>query len=159
MSMTTDYLVKLYDMPPCDELVRTLNAQGFVIKEAIAPEKHIVVDWVGEKFGKVWASECEVAFSRLPISCFVAIHEGHPVEFCCYDATYKGFAGPLGVHESFRRKKLGTALMLSCLYAMKHHGYAYAIMGAGVLHDFFLPQFNATMIGNSYPGIYKDMLR
>ena len=159
MNSVSDYLVKLYDMPPLNELVQKLNTDGFLIKNAIVPEKHTIVKWVREQFGETWASECEVSFSRLPVSCFVAIHDEAIVGFCCYDATYKGFAGPLGIHEKFRGMHLGTALMLSCLYAMKHHGYAYAIMGAGVLHSYFIKQFNATLIDNSYPGIYANRLK
>ena len=65
-----DMLVKLYALP---RVVTDIG--GVTVRRAMAPEKDLVVAWVRRAFGVGWASECEIAFSRQPISCFVAVAE------------------------------------------------------------------------------------
>ena len=125
-----DMLVKLYDLPGVASLLSELEAAGVNIRRALPPEKHVVVDWVRQRFGAAWASECEVAFSSKPSLCFVAIENAKLIGFACHDVTCKNFFGPMGVSEAARGKKVGKALLLVCLYAMREQGYAYAIVGA-----------------------------
>jgi len=154
-----DLLVKLYELPDPRETLESLNDEGVEIKRAIAPEKHLVTAWVGEKFSKGWASECEAAFANVPCSCFVAIRDSRIIGFACYDATSRGFFGPIGVAEGERKSGLGKGLLLRTLAAMREAGYGYAIIGWAGAVDFFRKSAGATVIEGSEPGIYRNMLK
>jgi len=155
----SDMLVKLYDLPEYADLLKDLNAGQIQIKRALSPEKHIVADWVESNFSKGWRSECDAAFSNNPISCFVAFKEGKIIGFACYDATAKGFLGPLGVSAEFRKSGIGKALLLETLWAMRHAGYGYGIIGWVSSEKFFSKNVNAVLIEDSEPGIYKNLLK
>jgi hypothetical protein len=128
------------------------------IREALAAEKSIVVDWVVERFGDGWASETEVCFSYQPISCFIALHQENLIGFACYDAAYRNFFGPTGVEVSFRGKGIGKILLLKSLLAMKSQGYAYGIIGGVGPAKFYEKAVGATLIDGSNPGIYGGLL-
>lgn len=152
-------LVKLYDLPEADGLLKQHRTSGIEIRRALAPEKHVVVDWVRRAFNAAWASECDIAFSNHPVSCFIAVHREQVVGFACHDATLKNFFGPLGVAQSMRRRRVGEALLLTVLRAMAAQGYGYAIIGAVTKPDFYIKTVGATAIEGSEPGIYRGMLR
>ena len=151
-------LVRLYDLPEVSARLRALREAGIEVRRAIAPEKHVVVSWVRETFGDAWASECEVSFGRLPISCFRAQRAQDVLGFACYDATAKAFFGPTGVVEPERKRGIGTALLLMTLHAMAAEGYAYAIIGGVGPADFYAKAAGAVPIAGSTPGIYADLL-
>lgn len=155
-----DMLVKLYALPEIGPDLAALAAQGVTIVRALAPDKHRIVDWMREVFEPGWAAECDVALSRQPVSCFIAVHEKQPVGFACYDATSKGFFGPTGVVEAMRGRGIGRALLLAALHAMKEEGYAYAVIG-GVSDaaPFYAKTVGATVIEGSAPGIYGRMIK
>ena len=67
-----DMLVKLYDLPEVEPHVKRLREKGIVIREAMPYEKHQVVEWVRSSFSQGWASQCDIAFSNHPVSCFIA---------------------------------------------------------------------------------------
>ena len=71
-----DMLVKLYDLPDSRALREKLTQDGVSLRRALAPEKHKVIAWVRDNFSEYWASEAEVAFSREPVSCFIAVKDG-----------------------------------------------------------------------------------
>jgi GNAT superfamily N-acetyltransferase len=152
-------LVRLYDIPESDSRVRALHEAGIDVRRALAPERHVVVSWVGQHFGEGWASECEVSFGRLPISCFRAQRGQEVLGFACYDATAKAFFGPTGVLERERKQGIGTALLLESLHAMAAEGYAYAIIGGAGPADFYEKAVGAVPIAGSTPGIYANLLR
>jgi hypothetical protein len=152
-------LVRLYDLPELSSRVEALRAGGVEIRRALAPERHVVVSWVRRYFSEGWASECEVSFGRLPISCFRAQRGQEVVGFACYDATAKGFFGPTGVLERERERGIGTALLLVTLHAMVAEGYAYAIIGWAGPADFYAKAVGAVPIAGSQPGIYANLLR
>ncbi len=154
-----DLLVKLYTLPPVQPLIDTLAAEGFAIRRGIAAEKHVVVDWVAENFGRTWASETDIAYTRQPISCWVATYEQRCAGFGCYDATAKGFFGPTGVDDTYRGKGLGKALLLACLHDLRAQGYGYGIIGGAGPVDFYTRAVGAIVIPDSWPGIYEGMLR
>jgi Acetyltransferase (GNAT) family len=154
----SDMLVKLYDLPEVASLTKKLHEQGVVIRTARAYEKHLVVEWVRGVFGNGWASECDVAFSNHPVSCFIATEKGRITGFACYDSTCKNFFGPTGVSESKRGLGIGKALFLTCLHAMAADGYAYAVIGAPGPIEFYAKTVGATIIEGSSPGIYHDGL-
>jgi len=152
-------LVKLYELPEIGPALKKMEKEGIEIRRAIAPEKHIVVQWVKDHFNMGWMSECEVAFANQPVSCFIAVKEGKLVGFACYDATCKDFFGPTGVDENYRGKGVGSALLLASLHAMAAQGYAYAIIGGAGPAEYYRKICGAIEIEGSTPGIYRGMLR
>jgi predicted N-acetyltransferase YhbS len=76
-----------------------------------------------------------------------------------YDATARGFVGPIGVIESARGHGIGAALVLACLHDMRSAGYGYAIAGHVGEPEFFKRVANAIEIPDSTPGLYANMLR
>lgn len=153
-----DLLVKLYDLPESAVLLKKLRKRGIEIRRALAPEKTFVTDWVSRTFSSGWANECDVAFSRLPVSCLLAVDSGTLAGFACYDATCKAFFGPTGVAPACRRSGVGTGLLLTTLSAMAAAGYAYAIIGGVGPVAYYKKTVNAIEIPKSSPGIYRGML-
>lgn len=154
-----DMLVKLYELPPLAPVIEAQRQAGIDIRLALAPEKIYIVNWVLKTFGKIWASETDVAIGSRPVSCFIAVENEKIIGFGCYDTTKKGFFGPTGVDESLRKRGTGKALLLACLHAMREQGYGYAIIGAAGPTDFYAKTVGATIIENSSPGVYRGMLR
>ncbi len=155
----SDMLVKLYDLPAIEPVEAFESRTGVTVRRAIAPERHVILNWVEEKFGIGWASECEVAFSKTPITCLVAVENGKLLGFACYDATMKGFFGPTGVDEDERGRGVGKMLYLYSLQLMRLEGYGYAIVGSAGPKEFYAKASGAIVIEGSTPGIYKGMLK
>ncbi|MBE2183923.1 MAG: GNAT family N-acetyltransferase [Anaerolineae bacterium] len=155
----TDMLVKLYRLPPVVNQIETLAAQGVTIRRALVPEKHHVGAWVRENFSAFWESEADVAFSRMPVSCFIAIEDKQPIGFGCYDTTARGFFGPTGVSESARGRGIGTAIMLACMHDMLAQGYMYAIVGHVGPIDYYQKAISAIVIEDSTPSVLVGLLR
>lgn len=156
----SDMLVKLYELPSVRaEEMEVLKNKGIRIRRALAPEKHLVVQWVRETFGHTWGNETDVAFSRQPISCFIAIREKQIIGFACYEATCRNYFGPTGVLESCRGLGLGKILLLKSLHALHQMGYAYAIIGGVGPADFYTKIAGAIEIPDSTPGIYGGILK
>ena len=154
-----DMLVKLYNLPPIEPVLEAQRAKGVHIRRALAPEKHLVLEWITRHFSSFWASECDVAFGNAPVSCFVATENDCLRGFGCYDATCLNFFGPTGVSEAARGQGTGEALLLSCLHAMRQVGYGYAIIGGAGPTGFYEKVAGAQAIPDSSPGIYEGMLR
>jgi len=154
-----DLLVKLYDLPDAQSLLRKLSERGVVVRTAMAYEKTRILTWVRSEFGDPWADECDVAFANRPISCFIATENGAVAGFACYDSTCRNFFGPMGVAANARNRGIGTALLLVCLHAMATIGYAYAIIGGAGSSEFYEKTIGAIKIEGSSPGIYRDRLR
>lgn len=155
----TDMLVKLYTLPPLAPALDKQRAGGVDIRRPLAPEKHLVLKWVGDNFYPHWASECDVAFARTPIACFIAVERGQIIGFACYDATRLNFFGPTGVGPAARGRGTGTALLLAALHAMYEQGYGYAIIGDVGPLDYYVKTVSAVEIADSTPGVYAGMLR
>src|SRR5210317_154885 len=114
-----DMLVKLYELKDDWSFLREQEDLGITIRKPIGPEKHLILDWVRERFSDAWSSEADIAISNKPRTCFVAVGKDGPLGFACYDATALGFFGPIGVDGSCRGKGTGKALLLACLLDMK----------------------------------------
>jgi predicted N-acetyltransferase YhbS len=83
---------------------------------------------------------------------------GQLVGFGCYNATRKGMFGPEGVKPDHRGQHIGEALLLGCLHAMVHEGYAYAVIGWAGPKEFYAKAVGATLIEGSEPGVYRGKL-
>ena len=151
-----DMLIKLYDLPAVDSTSRRPDA---LCRKPLAPEHFLIADWVAHEFSAGWASEAQAALSNRPVSLYVALQGGSLAGFCCYDATARGFVGPIGVATNLRRGGVGAALLRACLHDMRSVGYAYAIAGAVGAPEFFRSVAGAIEIEGSTPGVYRDMLR
>ena len=92
-----DMLVKLYALPDSREIFERLSKAGITTRRALAPEQHKVIAWAREHFSEHWASEVNVAFSRRPVSCFIAVRQKNILGFACHDVTCANFFGPTGV--------------------------------------------------------------
>lgn len=148
-----DLLVKLYELPE----VRNEQAEGVTIRRAFVAEKHLVVEFVEKNFIRAWASECEVSFARMPPACFVAESDKQICGFACYDATARGFFGPIGTAENWRGRGIGAILLIRTLQDMRAQGYAYAIVG-DVSDTRFYKEIHPIEISESTPGFYRGML-
>jgi len=153
-----DMLVRLYDLPDLRAALAQQQSQGVEVRRALAPEKHGVVKWVTDRWGEVWASECDVAFARQPVACVLAKQQDRILGFACYEATCRNFFGPMGVRKSARGKGIGRALVLAGLHAMRAQGYGYAIIGGVGPEDFYVKTVGAVLIEGSTPGVYGGLL-
>jgi GNAT superfamily N-acetyltransferase len=152
----TDMLVKLYNLP--EIWSSNLVPPGTTIRKPVAAEKTMVVDWVRTNYSEFWASETDIAFTRSPVSCYVAQSGTTLVGFACYDTSALGYFGPTGVIESFQKRGIGKALFLACLQEMKLKGYGYAIIGWVGPEEFYAKAAGAVAIPDSTPGIWRDWL-
>jgi GNAT superfamily N-acetyltransferase len=158
-----DLLVRLYDLPPLPPALAAVETHGIEVRRALATERPQVTAFArapASGGSEGWAAECEAAFARLPLACFVAVERTDTlVGLACYDATCRGFFGPELVAESVRGRGVGTALLLAALHAMRAEGYAYAIIGWASSVDFYRKAVGATVIEGSTPGIYRPTLK
>lgn len=153
-----DMLVKLYDLPQENTLFQSLKDQGVSIRRVLAPDMLNVLDFVRNTFSEHWVSEATVALSSTPTRCFIAVKDREVVGFACYDATSKGFFGPTGVDSTLRGKGIGKALLNATLQQMRNDGYGYAIIGSTEVTEFYTRCVGATIIPDSEPGVYADMI-
>jgi GNAT superfamily N-acetyltransferase len=149
-----DLLVKLYALPSGAET----GCDGLKIRRAFAAEKEMVTTYVRKNFPRACASECGVAFAREPVACFVAVSLETIACLACYDATARGFFGPIGVSKEYRGRGIGSALLHATLRDMRAKGYGYAIIG-GASETGFYSSVGAIEIPDSTPGFYEGMLR
>lgn len=155
-----DMLVRLMELPDTSELEkRLLEKEKIVFRRAIAPEKHIISEWVMDQFGAYWKSEVEVAFSRQPVSCWIAQRGNELLGFACYECTARNFFGPTGTKESERGKGIGKVLLIKSLESLREMGYAYAIIGGVGPAEFYEKAVGAKIIESSEVSIYQHLLR
>ena len=147
----TDLLVKLYDLP-------TAPTPDCVIRRGISPERGVVMRWVEEHFTPGWAQEVAVAFGDQPIRCFLAVEDAELLGFVCFNTTFQGFFGPVGVSEKARGRGIGTALTFRALEAMREEGFAYAVIGATKSEAYYEKTVGAIRIPDSWPGAYEGIL-
>lgn len=153
-----DMLVKLYGLPDLHAQMKKIERLDIQVRRPNPWEKAALLDWVREHFGSTWPAECETAFAANPPSCFIAVQNDSLIGFACHDCTRRNFFGPTGVADKARGKGAGLALLLSCLYAMRDDGYAYAIIGGVGPAEYYSKTVGAILIEGSSPGIYDFSL-
>lgn len=153
-----DMLVKLYTIPDDRDDVERLRAEGIMIRRVASYEGSALRRFVLEHFSELWADEAMIGHNQHPRTVFIATHKKKIIGFAAYECTRRNFFGPTGVLESYRGKGIGKALYLACLRAMYEMGYAYAIIGGAGPTGFYEKCSGATIIPDSKPGIYTDML-
>jgi GNAT superfamily N-acetyltransferase len=163
-----DMLVKLYDLQPDPALVARLAQQQVRVHRVLAPDRRRVLRFIESNAGThwpqestdSWLSECETVLSHQPPGCFVAVKQRQIVGFACYDATAKGFLGPMGVLREHQRHGVGKALLLDALFAMSSDGYGYAVIGwpAKSAMGFYAKTVGARVIDDSAPGLYSRLV-
>ena len=151
-------IVRLYELEEQTELESSISEKGITLRRARAYERHIVADWVGKHFSPKWVSEVKIAFSRQPVTCFIATKEKEILGFACIETTAKGFYGPTGVSEAARGTGIGKALLYRSMFALKDLGYVYGMIGGVGPREFYEKAINADVIPGSDPGIYTDIL-
>lgn len=153
-----DLLVPLYALPNLLPAGPVYLEPEVTIRVAMPYETSQVLNWIAEEFSPGWRDEASIAFSRNPIACLIATRQGQLLGFACYDATARGFFGPLGVSSSARAGGIGTHLTLKALSIMRELGYAYAIIGGVGPTEFYRKIAPIFEIPHSSPGIYGDRL-
>ena len=153
-----DMLVRLYDLPDTGDVYARVEKQGVILRRARAYERHIVAAWAAEHFSPKWESEVKIAFSRQPVTCYIATKDKEILGFACYETTAKGFYGPTGVSECARGTGIGKALLFKSLEGLKDLGYVYGMIGGVGPRDFYEKVCGAVEIPGSNPGIYRDIL-
>lgn len=151
-------LVRLYELPDTREIYDRVQAQGIILRRARAYERHIVAAWAAENFSPKWESEVKIAFSRQPVTCFIATKNTEILGFACYETTAKGFYGPTGVSEVARGTGIGKALLFKSMESLKDLGYVYGLIGGVGPREFYEKAIGAVEIPGSDPGIYRDIL-
>lgn len=135
---------------------------GIRIVRALPFEAPQVVAFVKQNFSTDggWSEEIKGPLHLNNPTIFLALRNKSIVGFCAYDATAKGFLGPLGVSESERGHGIGAALCASALCALKEDGYAYAIVGWVGPQEFYSKNFGAVALNNSFDqSVYSRMIK
>lgn len=163
-----DMLVKLYNVTHDHALTARLEQQNITIKRVLAPDKRRVIDFIEtsadthwpQESKESWMGECEAAMANHPPTCFLAVQQRAIIGFACYNATAKGFFGPMGVLREAQGKGIGKTLLITSLLAMWDEGYGYAIIGwpARSAMEFYAKTVQAQVIEDSSPGIYRRMV-
>jgi GNAT superfamily N-acetyltransferase len=146
-------------LPDIRESELNLNQRGILFRRPIAPELHLVSEWVKINFSAYWASEVQVAFAAKPISCLIAQQDNEIIGFACYDTTARGFFGPTGTKVEERGKGIGKILIVKALEALKEMGFAYAIIGGVGPVTYYEQTVGAKLIEGSEINIYEHLIR
>jgi GNAT superfamily N-acetyltransferase len=153
-----DLLVNLLKLPTLEPLMLEMATQGVVIRRAQPFEITPLLSFVEDNFSVAWADEVSVGFASKPVSVYLAVVEREIVGFAAYECTRRNFFGPTGVAEDMQRRGIGKALLLAGLSGLRELGYVYAIIGGAGPVEFYEKAVGATVIPDSEPGIYTNLL-
>jgi predicted N-acetyltransferase YhbS len=153
-----DMLVKLYELPDLEPVVKAQAEKGVAIRRAIPHEMALILEFVETEFNRGWRCECEISFNTMPPRCFIAEKDEKVVGFAVYDSVWKGYFGPTGVGTAHRQGGIGTTLLLATLHEMRRKGYGYGIIGLTASPEYYEKTVKATAIEGSKPGMFKGMI-
>ena len=154
-----DLLVNLLTLPPLQPLLDELRQNRVVLRRAQPFEVTLVRQFIEGNFSVAWADEISVGFAHKPVTVYIATRDSRVVGFAGYECTRKTFFGPTGVAENERGHRIGKALLLASLWGLRELGYVYGIIGGAGPVEFYQAAAGATVIPDSEPGIYTDLLR
>lgn len=154
-----DLLVNLLNLPPLEPALKALSNEGISIRRAQPFEITLVRDFIEQHFSVGWADEVLVAFSNKPVSLHLATLESQVIGFAAHECTRRNFFGPAGVSPEMQGRGIGKALLLASLLALRDLGYVYGIIGGAGPIEFYQKAVGATIIVDSDPGIYTDLLK
>ncbi|HEV2883469.1 MAG TPA: hypothetical protein VGW36_01350 [Pyrinomonadaceae bacterium] len=130
-----------------------------VIRRAEPFEITKVSDFIRTNFSTAWADEVSVGFSNKPVTVYLAVIDGEIAGFAAYECTRKSFFGPTGVASCHQSNGIGKALLLAGLWGLREMGYVYGIIGGVGPVEFYEKAVGATVIPDSGPGIYNNLLK
>jgi ribosomal protein S18 acetylase RimI-like enzyme len=111
-----------------------LAGEGIIIRRLEEGER-VTMDSYMQRWGQGWHDEVMQAFDHHPISCHIALQEGHVVGFAATDIVRPGWFGPMGTEEHVRGKGIGSILLRRCLVDWQRTGRKYGeIAWAGPLY-------------------------
>ena len=154
-----DLLVNLLKLPPLEAALKDLNDQGVLIRRAQPFELTALRRFIEQHFSVGWADEVSVGLSNKPVSVHLATHNHKIIGFAAHECTRKNFFGPAGVTPEMRGRGIGKALLIASLLALRELGYVYGIIGGAGPIEFYEKAVGATLIADSEPGIYTDLLK
>jgi GNAT superfamily N-acetyltransferase len=154
-----DLLVNLLSLPALESALQQVEEHGVVIRRAQPFELTAVRKFIEQHFSVGWADEVTVGFANKPVSVHIATHERRVIGFAAHECTRQDFFGPAGVAPEMQGRGIGTALLLASLLALRDLGYVYAIIGGAGPVEFYERAVGATVIADSDPGIYTDLLK
>jgi hypothetical protein len=154
-----DLLVNLLKLPALEPLTLEMGTSGIIIRRAQPFEITPVRLFIEENFSIGWADEVSVGFVHKPVSVYIATIDRNIVGFAAYECTRKAFFGPTGVSENARGRGIGKALLFASLWGLRELGYVYGIIGSAGPVEFYEQAVGATVIPDSDPGIYMDLLK
>ena len=154
-----DLLVNLLKLPDLQSLLDQSHQNGIVIRRAQPFEITPVRQFIQEDFSIAWADEVSVGFANKPVTVYIATRNRSVVGFAGYECTRKAFFGPTGVAETERGQGVGKALLMAALWGLRELGYVYGIIGGAGPVEFYQATLGATIIPDSEPGIYTDLLK
>ncbi|HAF16427.1 MAG TPA: GNAT family N-acetyltransferase [Blastocatellia bacterium] len=154
-----DMLVNLLKLPPLEPVMLEMNNANIIVRPAQPFEITQALDFVEREFSVAWADEISVGFANKPVSVYIAVADNEIVGFAGYECTRRSFFGPTGVVDSMQGRGIGKALLLASLWGLRAMGYVYGIIGHAGPVEFYEKAVGATVIPDSDPGIYTDLLK
>jgi GNAT superfamily N-acetyltransferase len=154
-----DLLVNLLKLPALGPLLLEVNNVNIVVRRGQPFEITPVLEFIEQEFSVAWADEISVGFANKPVSVYIATADQQIVGFAGYECTRRSFFGPTGVLESMQGGGIGKALLRASLWGLREMGYVYGIIGRAGPVGFYERAVGASVIPDSDPGIYTDLLK
>jgi hypothetical protein len=154
-----DLIVNLLYLPSLASILQKLSSSSINVRRAQPFEITPVMEFVEQEFSIAWADEISTGFANKPVSVFIATLDSSLIGFSAYECTRRGFFGPTGVRDDMRGAGVGEALLVASLWGLREMGYVYGIIGAAGPIEFYEKTVGASVIPNSTPGIYIDLLK
>jgi len=154
-----DLLVNLLKLPSLEPVMLEMSNANIVVRRAQPFEITQALDFAEREFSVAWADEISVGFANKPVSVYIAVVGEEIIGFAAYECTRRSFFGPTGVIDRMQGRGVGKALLLASLWGLREIGYVYGVIGHAGPIEFYEKTVGATVIPDSDPGIYTDLLK